>query len=103
LVNNGFLERRVLDGASNLDWFMELWTNFICSWVGSTTCSFTEILKKEYIVTNLEKTWEEEFLNKEDIWEPICIELEKKYLEQRRDGYPFVENLRTNFHDKSSD
>jgi hypothetical protein len=33
-------------------------------------------------------------LSKEDIWEPIYIELEKKSLEQRRDGYPFVEKLK---------
>jgi hypothetical protein len=39
-------------------------------------------------------------LNKEDIWEPIHIELEKKSLEQRRNGYPFVENWRKKFHDK---
>jgi len=27
-------------------------------------------------------------LSKENIWEPIYIELEKKFLEQTRDGYP---------------
>jgi hypothetical protein len=27
-------------------------------------------------------------LSKENIWEPIYIELEKKSLEQTRDGYP---------------
>jgi len=39
-------------------------------------------------------------LSKEDIWEPIYIELEKKSLEQRRDGYPFVDNLEKKYHDK---
>ncbi len=43
--------------------------------------------------TNLQKTWEEEFLSKEDIWEPICIKLEKKSLEQRRYGYPFAKKF----------
>jgi hypothetical protein len=36
-------------------------------------------------------------LNKENIWEPICKKLEKKFLEQRRDGYLFVENLKKKF------
>jgi hypothetical protein len=44
--------------------------------------------------TNLQRTSEKELLNKEYIWEPICIEIEKKILEQIKDGYPFVENLR---------
>jgi hypothetical protein len=38
-------------------------------------------------------------LSKEDTWEPFYIELEKKSLEQRRDGYPFVENLKKKSHD----
>jgi hypothetical protein len=50
--------------------------------------------------TNLQKTWEKEFLNKEDIWEPICRELEKKSFEQKRNGYPFAKNLKKKFHDK---
>jgi hypothetical protein len=81
LVDNGFVwkEKFLMELQTWVD-FMELWTNFICSWVGSTTSSFTEILKKEDMGTNLQRTWEEEFLNKEDIWEPICIELEKKFL-----------------------
>jgi len=77
---------------------MELWTNFICSWVGSTTCSFIEILKKDYIGTNLQKTWEEEFFSSlirymgthlhrtwEEIswakkrWVSICREFENKF------------------------
>jgi len=49
-------------------------------------------------VENLKK----KFLSKEDIWEPICIELEKKSLEQRRDGYPFAENLKKKSHHKSN-
>jgi hypothetical protein len=32
-------------------------------------------------------------LSKEDIWEPICIKLEKKSLEQRRYGYPFAKKF----------
>ncbi len=68
--------------------FMELWTYLICSWVGFTTCNFTKILRKEGVGTNLQKTWQAEFLSKENIWEPIYIELEKKSLEQTRDGYP---------------
>jgi hypothetical protein len=32
-------------------------------------------------------------LNKEDIWEPIYVELEKKNLEQRKDGYPFGKKM----------
>jgi hypothetical protein len=40
-------------------------------------------------------------LSKENIWEPICIELEKKSLEQKKDGYPFTNNLRNKSHDKS--
>jgi len=68
--------------------FMELWTYLIFSWVGFTTCNFTKILRKEDMGNNLQKTWEEEFLSKENIWEPIYIELEKKSLEQTRDGYP---------------
>jgi hypothetical protein len=47
-------------------------------------------------------TWKEQFLSKEDIWEPIYIELEKKSLEQRKDGYPLVNNLRKKSHDKSN-
>jgi hypothetical protein len=31
--------------------------------------------------TNLKRTYEEKFMNKEDTWEPIYIELEKKPLE----------------------
>jgi hypothetical protein len=57
-------------------------------------------LKKKDISTNLQRIWEKEFLSKEDIWEPICIKLEKKPLEQKRYGYPLVENLRTNSHNK---
>jgi hypothetical protein len=57
-------------------------------------------LKIRDIGTNLQKTWEEELLSKENIWEPICIKLEKKPFKQKRDGYPFVEILTTNFHDK---
>jgi hypothetical protein len=34
--------------------------------------------------TNLQRTSEKELLNKEYIWEPICIELEKKFLEQNK-------------------
>jgi hypothetical protein len=41
-------------------------------------------------------------LRKEDIWEPICRELEKKFLEERKDGYPFVKNLRKKSHYKSN-
>ncbi len=74
--------------------FMEVLIDLICSWVGSTTYSFTEILKQEDMGTNLQRTSEKELLNKEYIWEPICIEIEKKILEQIKDGYPFVENLR---------
>jgi hypothetical protein len=40
-------------------------------------------------------------LSKEDIWEPTCIKLEKKPFEQKRDGYPFVENFIMKSHDKS--
>ncbi len=50
--------------------------------------------------TNLQRTGEEQFLSKEDIWEPICIELEKNFLEQRNDEYPFVDNLIKKSHDK---
>ncbi len=32
----------------------------------------------------------------------ICIELEKKSLEQRKDGYPFAKNSRKKSHDKSN-
>jgi len=51
--------------------------------------------------TNLQRSSEEKLLNKEYTWEPICIELEKKFLEPKKDGYPFAKNLRKNFHDKS--
>jgi len=81
--------------------FMELWTNLICSWVGFVTCSFTEILRKEDMGTNLQWTWKKELLNKEDIWEPICIKFENKSFEQRRDGYRFAKNLKKKSHDKS--
>jgi hypothetical protein len=40
-------------------------------------------------------------LNKEYIWEPIYIKLEKKSLEQRKDGYPFGKKLRKKCHNKS--
>jgi hypothetical protein len=73
LVSNGFVRKEIflMELQTWVD-FMELWTNFICSWVGSTTCSFTQILKKKDIVTNLQKTWEEEFLSKEDIGNPFA-------------------------------
>ncbi len=64
--------------------FMELLTDLICSWVEYTTYSFTKILKQENMGTNLQRTSEKELLNKEYIWEPICIELEKKFLEQNK-------------------
>ncbi len=47
--------------------------------------------------TNLKRICEEESLSKEDIQELICIEHENKPFEQRRDGYPFVENLKKSF------
>ncbi len=102
LVGNGFVwkEKFLMEPQTWVD-SMELWTYLICSWVGSTTCNFIKILGKEDMGTNLQKTWKEEFLSKEDIWEPICIKLEQKSLEQKRDGYPFVENLRKKSHDKS--
>jgi hypothetical protein len=39
-------------------------------------------------------------LSKKDIWEPIYIELEKKYLEQIKDGYPFGKKLKKKFHNR---
>jgi len=53
-----------------------------------------EILRKEDMGTNLQRTSKKKFLNKKDIWEPICIEFEKKFFEQRRNGYPFAKNLK---------
>jgi hypothetical protein len=79
---------------------LELWINLIYSWVGYATCSFINILRKDDMGTNLQRTWKEEFLNKENIWEPICIELEKKYFEERKNGYPFAEILKKKSHDK---
>jgi hypothetical protein len=76
--------------------FMELWVNLICSWVASTTCSLIEILKKKNMCTNLQITWEEQFLKQKDIWEPICRKLEEKTLEQIRNGYPFAKKLKRN-------
>jgi len=51
--------------------------------------------------TNLQRTWKKEFLSKENIWEPICRELEKMSLEQRKNGCPFAKKLRKKSHDKS--
>ncbi len=103
LVGNGFVERKELSMELQT-WvdFMELWTNLICSWVGSTTCSFTKVLRKEDMGANLPKTWKEEFLNKEAIREPICIKLDMKFLKQKKRGYTFVKNLKIKFQDKSN-
>jgi hypothetical protein len=79
---------------------MELWIDLTCSWVGFIPCSFTKILRNEDMGSNLQITWEEELFSKENIWEPIYIELEKKFLEQIRDGYPFGKKLRKKFHNK---
>jgi hypothetical protein len=97
LVSNGFFSREkfLMELQTWVD-FMELWTYLICSWVGSAICSFTKILRKEDMGTNFQRTWKEKFLSKEDIWEPICVELEKSF-EQRRNGYPFVKNLRNSY------
>jgi hypothetical protein len=32
----------------------------------------------------------------------ICIKLEKKFLEQKKDGYPFANNFKKKYHDKSN-
>jgi hypothetical protein len=39
------------------------------------------ILRKKDMGTNLQRTLKKEFVSKEDTWEPIYIELEKKSLE----------------------
>jgi len=58
LDSNGFvwIEEFLMEFQTWVD-FMELWTNLICSWIGSTTCSFIEILRKENMGTNLQRTW----------------------------------------------
>jgi hypothetical protein len=62
--------------------FMDLWTNLICSWVGFVSYCFTKNFRKEGMGANLQGIWEKEFLNKEDIWEPICIKFEMKFFEE---------------------
>jgi hypothetical protein len=75
---------------------MELWIDLICSWVGSATCNFIKILRKEnmgtnlqkklkrrilewkrYMGTHLHKTWEEVSWAKKRLIS-ICREFEKE-------------------------
>ncbi len=72
LAGNGFVPKKnlLMELQTWVD-FMELWTNLICSWIGSATCNFTTILRKEDMGTNFQRSWEKK------TWAPICRELKK--------------------------